>query len=220
MTAATVRLCGVRKTYGRAGARIDALRGVDLDLHAGEMVALMGPSGSGKSTLLLVLGGWERPDAGDIELFVDGQACQPQDAPWGRLGVVPQGLGLLDDLTVRENVALPGRLASDAIAHTDDLLRRLDVDALADRLPDETSLGQQQRVAVARALALNPTLVLADEPTTHQDSAHVDAIFAVLRKVADSGAIVVVATHDLAGTQHADSIVTMSDGQIVRVEQN
>lgn len=204
------RLTGVVKDYHRGRETVHALRGVDLDLHAGELVALMGPSGSGKSTLLLVLGGWETPDAGELSLRLGS----PRAAPWHDLAVIPQGLGLLDDLSVQENVALAARLAGDpsAAAYADELLQRLDIEALRDRRPGEISLGQQQRVAVARALVLQPAIVLADEPTTHQDAGNAAVIFAALRAAADGGAAVVIATHDPTGLHHADRLLTMSDG--------
>lgn len=211
---AAARLVGVSKTYRRAGEEVHALRDVDLSVARGEVVALVGPSGSGKSTALLILGGWESPDEGEV-LVAGGPADGPPD--WARLGVVPQGLGLLEDLTVRDNVLLAVRLAGRTAdpAVTDELLHRLDLVELVDRRPGEISLGQQQRVAVARALVLRPGIVLADEPTTHQDSDHAAAVFDALRAVAAAGGAVVVATHDPAGAAYADRLVRMADGRVL-----
>ncbi|HET7406234.1 MAG TPA: ATP-binding cassette domain-containing protein [Mycobacteriales bacterium] len=211
------RLAGVHKTYRRAGEAVHALRAVDLSVAVGEVVALVGPSGSGKSTALLVLGGWETPDAGEVFLAERSDGGPP---PWAQVGVVPQGLGLLEDLTVRDNVLLPVRLAGRAPDRTaaDDLLRTLDLADLADRQPAEISLGQQQRAAVARALVLQPHIVLADEPTTHQDGEHAATLFGVLRSVAERGGAVVVATHDPAGAAYADRVVQMADGRVLGAE--
>lgn len=209
------RLVGVHKAYLRARERVPALRGIDLTVDRGEVVALMGPSGSGKSTVLMILAGWETPDAGEVVLF--GDEGQARTLSWSDVGVVPQGLGLLDDLSVRDNVTLSIRLAAgraDA-PRVDDLMVGLDLEEFADRRPSEISLGQQQRIAVARALGLRPRIVLADEPTTHQDAGHADLVFAVLRAAADAGAAVVVATHDPAGTRRADRVLPMADGQIL-----
>jgi ABC-type lipoprotein export system ATPase subunit len=213
------------KTYRRGPERVHALRGVDLALYPGELVALVGPSGSGKSSLLGILAGWEPPDTGQLTWSVDpglpGTAGGGgRGAPgWGELATVPQALGLLDDLTVRENVALPVRLrlgrrrATDG--RTEELLGLFGLAELADRPPSETSLGQQQRAAVARALVLTPQLVLADEPSAHQDAAWVHDVFAALRQVVhDRGAACLVATHDPDALAFADRVLHLADGQL------
>jgi ABC-type lipoprotein export system ATPase subunit len=208
---------GLDKTYRRGEERVHALRGVDLALYPGELVALVGPSGSGKSSLLGVLAGWEPPDTGELAW---GQATRGRTAPaWSELATVPQALGLLDDLTVRENVALPVRLrlgpARAGEGRTEELLGLFGLAELADRSPSETSLGQQQRAAVARALVLTPQLVLADEPSAHQDAAWVHDVFAALRQVVhDRGAACLVATHDPDALQFADRALRLVDGEL------
>ena len=214
---AVVRVGGVHKWYHRAAERVHALRGVDLELFAGEMVALVGPSGSGKSTLLNVLCGWERPDSGELEFGAGFSTADPARLPWGELSIVPQALGLLEDLTVRENVALPARLARrhrEYADRVDGLLRRFGIDHLADRMPYETSLGEQQRAAVARALTLPPRLLLADEPSSHQDAHRAGLVYQALREAAAEGASVLVATHDEEAYDYLDRILEVREGEL------
>ena len=206
---------GLDKTYRRGAERVHALRGVDLALYPGELVALVGPSGSGKSSLLGVLAGWEPPDAGQLTWAASGRGA-PE---WAELATVPQALGLLDDLSVRENVALPVRLSLGrrraTEGRTEELLGLFGLAELADRSPSETSLGQQQRAAVARALVLTPQLVLADEPSAHQDAAWVHDVFAALRQVVhDRGAACLVATHDPDALRFADRVLHLADGEL------
>ena len=206
---------GLDKTYRRGAERVHAVAGIDLALFPGELVALVGPSGSGKSSLLGVLAGWEPPDAGELTW-----AASDRRAPgWAELATVPQALGLLDDLSVRENVALPVRLSLGrrraTEGRTEELLGLFGLAELADRSPSETSLGQQQRAAVARALVLTPQLVLADEPSAHQDAAWVHDVFAALRQVVhDRGAACLVATHDPDALRFADRVLYLADGEL------
>jgi len=206
---------GLDKTYRRGAERVHAVAGVDLALFPGELVALVGPSGSGKSSLLGVLAGWEPPDAGQLTWAASGRGAPG----WAELATVPQALGLLDDLSVRENVALPVRLSLGrrraTEGRTEELLGLFGLAELADRSPSETSLGQQQRAAVARALVLTPQLVLADEPSAHQDAAWVHDVFAALRQVVhDRGAACLVATHDPDALQFADRVLHLADGEL------
>jgi putative ABC transport system ATP-binding protein len=226
-----VRVAGGCRTYVRGDERVRALRGVDLALEGGEFVALLGPSGSGKSTLLLVLAGWETLDEGSVEISsyaaqgtaaVRGETtAEPITLGWDRMGIVPQSLGLLDDLTVEENVLLPARLGANRRrvasldgpdAHAGALMVSLDIARLKRARANELSLGEQQRVAVARALASKQSIVLADEPSTHQDADHAAAVFRALRAAADAGSVVVVATHDPDGLAYADRVIAMADG--------
>jgi ABC-type lipoprotein export system ATPase subunit len=205
----------LEKTYRRGAERVHAVAGIDLALFPGELVALVGPSGSGKSSLLGVLAGWEPPDAGQLTWAASGRGA-PGCA---ELATVPQALGLLDDLSVRENVALPVRLSLGrrraTEGRTEELLGLFGLAELADRSPSETSLGQQQRAAVARALVLTPQLVLADEPSAHQDAAWVHDVFAALRQVVhDRGAACLVATHDPDALRFADRVLHLADGEL------
>jgi putative ABC transport system ATP-binding protein len=212
-------LRGAHRSYRRKGEVVPALCAVDLDVSAGELVMLTGPSGSGKSTLLLVLAGWEVLDAGTARAFPDGErAAVPAALPWSALAIVPQALGLLPELTIEENIMLPARIAglpTDPDAgdgRSRALMESLDVERLRRALATEVSMGEQQRAAVARALVPLPPIVIADEPSTHQDAGHGRAVFAALRVAADGGAAVVVATHDADGLRYADRVITMSDG--------
>ncbi|HTR71038.1 MAG TPA: ATP-binding cassette domain-containing protein [Mycobacteriales bacterium] len=158
----------VSRTYRDGAEDVAALRNVEFELQASELVALVGPSGSGKTTLLNLLCGWEPHDAGELEWRAG--TGDLHDRPWHEVALVPQALGLLEDLTIRENVMLPARLSGvDRAAVFDRLVAALGLERILDRRARETSLGEQQRSAIARALLLEPTLLLADEPTAHQD---------------------------------------------------
>lgn len=189
---------------------VRALDGVDLRVTAGEMVAIVGPSGSGKSTLLNLLAGWDDPDEGSIDR---GDASRLR---WRDVAVVPQHLGLIDELTLRRNIAYPLRLAgaADADERVTDLLEGLDLENVADRYPSETSLGEQQRAAIARALVIRPTLLLADEPTAHQDHESARRIAAAIRAAAAGGSCCVVATHDPETQASFTRTVHMSEGRV------
>ncbi|HYI44878.1 MAG TPA: ABC transporter ATP-binding protein [Actinomycetota bacterium] len=205
----------VTKVFRRGSEVVHALEDIDLQLEGGEIAALVGPSGSGKTTLLYLLSGWETADTGRVHWNVAGG--DPADAPWGRLALVPQSLGLAEELTVRENVELPLRLKGEldaGSARVTELMSRLDLEALADRYPLETSLGEQQRVAVARALVLSPDLLLADEPTSHQDDSRAAAVFALIGELAGAGSCCVVATHDRDIARYVDRVIEMRDGRI------
>ena len=211
---------GLDKRYRRGAEWVHAVAGVDLALFPGELVALVGPSGSGKSSLLGLLAGWEPPDAGELAWAPAAAGGAPG---WSELATVPQALGLLEDLTVRENVALPVRLRLGrrraTEGRTEELLGLFGLAELADRSPSETSQGQQQRAAVARALVLTPQLVLADEPSAHQDAAWVHDVFAALRQVVhDRGAACLVATHDPDALRFADRVLHLADGQLTERE--
>jgi putative ABC transport system ATP-binding protein len=167
-----------------------------------------------------VLAGWEQLDEGVAAVVDERGSHAPSDLDWSRMGIVPQSLGLMTDLTAQENIMLPARLAKlstnpdSGDGYPRAVMNRLDVDKLKNAMSGELSLGEQQRVAVARALVLRQPIVLADEPSTHQDAQHGDAVFTALRSAAEQGAIVVVATHDPAGLDYADRVLTMSDGEL------
>jgi putative ABC transport system ATP-binding protein len=185
------------------------LRAVTFDVAAGSLVAVRGRSGSGKSTLLAVLAGWCRPDTGSVEL--DGVEVDLASQPWGRIAVVPQVMALVPELTVGENVGLGLGLEPSDVrsARIDEVLASLGLDAVSDRFPDEVSMGQQQRTAVARAVVGGPSVVLADEPTSHQDREHADAVVSVLRAAAALGSAVLVSSHDEAFTEAANAVVDL-----------
>jgi putative ABC transport system ATP-binding protein len=196
-----VALEGLTKSYD--GRRV--VDSVSLELRAGELGVLLGRSGSGKSTLLMVAGGWIAPDAGTVA--VPGMR-------WHETSYLAQRFGLIPELSVAENVGLPLRLgggSEDAVAP---LLERLALGQLADRLPGETSIGQQQRTALARALVTRPAAVLADEPTSHQDGASAALVWAAIADACTTGTACIVATHDEAATAQADRVWQIADGRV------
>ncbi|TDC83069.1 ABC transporter ATP-binding protein [Micromonospora sp. KC606] len=204
--------------------RTVALDRVDIEIEAGEIVAVMGPSGSGKSTLLHLLAGILRPDQGEI--YFDGrQVHSLPDATRSRLrltsfGFVLQFGDLVPELTLRENVELPLRLLnvrrSEARRQAASLLRQLDALEFADRRPGQVSGGQAQRVAVARALVHRPAVVFADEPTGALDSVNGELVLDALTGLArQQGSTVVVVTHEARVAAYADRTVLMRDGRLV-----
>ncbi len=211
----TLSATDVHKTYRRGREQVHALRGVSIEVRPGEVVALLGRSGSGKTTLLNCLLGWETPDVGTVT--VPG-AATPRAAPWTTVAVVPQRFGLLDELTLADNVALPARLAGTADPREAALqtLATLRLDHLADRTPDEVSLGEQQRTALARALVVRPRFLVADEPTGRLDEELSAHVLATLRELqAEAGTGVLVASHDPVVVAAADRVVRLGDGRVV-----
>lgn len=210
-TADVVQARGIVKHFRRDAEVVHALRGVDLAVAPGEVVGIQGASGSGKSTLLAVLCGWETPDAGAVA-HAAGDAAT---LPWADLALIPQTLGLLEDLPVGENVLLPARLARQMDRYADRaaaLLERLGLAHLSDRFPSHISLGERQRTSFARALLLRPRLVLADEPTAHQDAGFAGIVLDLLREYADAGGACVLVSHHAATLARADRVLTMRDG--------
>jgi putative ABC transport system ATP-binding protein len=214
---ALLGLRDIRKTYVRGSETVHAVEDVTLNLEAGRLLGLMGRSGSGKTTLLNVIAGWERPDGGSI--VFGGTAAERTDRlPWRDVAVVPQKLGLIEELTVRKNIEYPGRLEGrlDEISdRVDELIGELGLEELQDRVPLETSVGQQQRTALARALVLSPKLLLADEPSGHQDALWARGVLRVLRGAAEDGTCCLVATHNEEIASYFDSIFHMADGRLV-----
>lgn len=201
-----VRLEHAAKAFRRGSEVIVAVRDATLALRPGTLTVVSGPSGSGKTTLLNLLLGWEELDEG---------ARVPAEpvADWAETAVVPQRLGLLAHCTIGENVALPGRATALAL-DPHDVMRRLAIDHLADRFPAETSLGEQQRAAVARALVTRPRLLVADEPTSHQDEVSTARVCDLLVDAAAHGSCVVVATHDHRVADRADHHLHLTDGRL------
>jgi ABC-type lipoprotein export system ATPase subunit len=200
------------KSYRRGEEVVHALDGVTLSLPAGGLVGLVGRSGSGKTTLLNVIGGWEEPDRGRVTW--SGGAPVGDRPTWADVAILPQRFGLLEELSVRANVEYPARLGRRIDGdRVDDLLDRLGLTDLQDRWPRETSVGEQQRTALARALVLSPRVVLADEPTGHQDTTWARAVLQALRRAAAEGTCCLVATHDEEVARGFDRVLAMADGR-------
>jgi ABC-type lipoprotein export system ATPase subunit len=207
----------LRKTFTRGAEAVHALAGVDLTVAGGELVALVGPSGSGKSTLLALLCGWESADSGSLAYGGQLAGRRPDTLGWPELALVPQSLGLVPDLSLADNVLLPARLrggTAPAAERAERLLADFGLAHLADRYPHQASLGEQQRAAVARALLLRPAVLLADEPTAHQDRGHADRLLDALAAAAREGAAVLIATHDEVAWTRATRVLSMRDGHL------
>ncbi len=212
------------RVYG-GRAPVQALRGVTLQVHAGEFVAIQGPSGSGKSTLLHLIGALDRPTAGRVTVDgvdlnrLNGDALA--DFRRETIGFVFQMFHLLPALTALENVMLPlwpyrRQLAFDLRARAQEMLAAVGLGARVDHLPGELSGGEQQRVAIARALVNHPKYLLADEPTGNLDVATAHEIVGLLEQVqCDHGVTIVLVTHDATVAAHADRVVRLRDGCIV-----
>jgi lipoprotein-releasing system ATP-binding protein len=224
MSEAAFRLTGIVRTFRQGRNVLEVLRGVDLDLHAGEVTALVGPSGAGKSTLLHIAGLLERPDAGDV--CIDGVACGAlADAERtrlrrGHIGFVYQYHHLLPEFSALENVTLPQMIAGIARRTADDrsreLLTALGLGERTRHRPGQLSGGEQQRVAIARALANGPTVVLADEPTGNLDPATAGEVFRLLiDRVRAIGLTALVATHNMALAERMDRKVRLESGRLV-----
>ena len=211
---------GLVRTFGSGRAALRVLDGVDLELTAGELVAVVGRSGSGKSTLLHLLGGLDRPDDGTIEL--DGARMEGAgERELARLrrdkiGFVFQAFHLLPELSGLENVLLPARIGRDqaALQRGRALVEQLGLDGAAQRLPVVLSGGEQQRLAIARALVNDPLLVLADEPTGNLDPESGATVVELLRRVAEQGKAVLVVTHESSVVERADRILRLEQGKL------
>jgi len=216
-----IQLQDLTKTYNTPAGEFLALRNIDLEIAAGEFVAIVGKSGSGKSTLLNMVGGIDRPSSGSL-IVADkaiGKLTHNELALWrGRtVGFVFQFFQLLPTLTVAENVMLPmdfcgDRPASQRRRHAIMMLDRVRVADQADKLPSALSGGQQQRVAIARALANDPPLILADEPTGNLDSETSVEIFTLFGELAAEGKTLLVVTHDREAASMVNRTVTIADG--------
>lgn len=218
-----LRVRGLRRTFEAEFAPTRALRGVDLDVSRGEFVALMGPSGCGKSTFLNLIAGLDVPDEGEV--IVDGETVSGRDEAWRahmrrrHIGIVFQFFNLLEGMTAAENVALAALIAGAdrrvAERRARDLLDLLGLGDRAQQLPTMLSGGQRQRLAIARALANEPTLLLADEPTGALDSGGAEEVLELLRRLHDDGQTIVMVTHSLTVARGADRVVNIVDGVIV-----
>jgi len=226
--APVLALRGVRKTYRLGEHVVPALRGVDLVVQPGEMLALTGPSGSGKSTLLNLAGLIDKPDAGQIGFRgKDVTSLGESDATLLRrdaIGFVFQSFNLVPVMTVAENVDYPlflaGIPAAERRERVAQVLQAVGLAEHAKHRPDALSGGQRQRVAIARALVKRPTLVIADEPTASLDSHTADQVLALMRERGHAqGAAFLIATHDARLLRRCDRVVALLDGQIVNAAQ-
>lgn len=216
-----------RKVFGEGEAEVAALRGVDLAVRKGEMLAIMGRSGSGKSTLLTLLGGVDTPTSGKVMLEGEDLAEMTDDERTlirrRKIGFIFQSFNLLPILTAQENVSLPMELdgvnSAEARARALEVLEMVGMGKRKDHVPSKMSGGEQQRVAIARALAIKPAILLADEPTGNLDSANGKRVTALLRRLVDEhGQTIVMVTHDPGVAAQADRIVHLSDGLVEREE--
>jgi putative ABC transport system ATP-binding protein len=221
-TGAVTEVRGVRKTYESEGVPVRALRGVDLTIDTGEFVAIMGPSGCGKSTLLNLIAGLDTPTDGEI--VVAGEPLQGKDENAlarmrrAHIGIVFQFFNLLEGMSVLENVSLPAIIAGSSRKQAESRARDLlDLLGLADKAknaPGVLSGGQRQRLAIARALANQPTLLLADEPTGALDSEGGQEILELFRRLHAAGQAIMLVTHDQSVADAASRLVRMRDGRI------
>ncbi|WP_421994413.1 ABC transporter ATP-binding protein [Roseococcus sp.] len=227
MSNAPLELRAVERRYKTEAGSLEVLKGAELTLRAGEIVALVAPSGTGKSTLLHLAGLLERPDGGEV--FIEGKAAGTlsDDARTSirrnTIGFVYQFHHLLPEFSALENVMLPQMAAgvsrADAKARASELLSQFGLGARVDHRPGKLSGGEQQRVAIARALANAPKVLLADEPTGNLDVATAELVFSeLLREARDRGLAALIATHNPALAARMDRVVTLKDGKITASE--
>jgi putative ABC transport system ATP-binding protein len=221
-----LQVSGLRKNFESEGAPVRALRGVDLTVDEGEFVAVMGPSGCGKSTLLNLIAGLDTPTGGEIVVGGEQLAGQDENAlahmRRRHIGIVFQFFNLLEGMSALENVALPAAIAGAsrraAETRARGLLDLLGLGAKAEDVPGVLSGGQRQRLAIARALANEPTLVLADEPTGALDSEGGAEMLELFRRLHAGGQTILLVTHDQRVADAAERIVRMRDGRLAEVE--
>jgi putative ABC transport system ATP-binding protein len=215
---------GLTKVYRMGEVEVHALRGIDLDLHAGELVVLLGPSGSGKSTLLNILGGLDTPTAGEV-FYLDHNLSAAGEEALTRfrrdhVGFVFQFYNLIPSLTARENVAAVTEIST-APMRPEEALTLVGLGERLDHFPAQLSGGEQQRVAIARAIAKNPAVLLCDEPTGALDSATGVIVLEALEKVnRELGTLTVLITHNAGIADMADRVIRLSDGRIIEETRN
>lgn len=205
---AVLELRHVSRFYRHRGEVVAGTVDAGLVVDPGEVIGIVGPSGSGKTTLLNLVIGWESPDEGVVVRSFD-------HLTWSDLAVVPQAIGLLDELNVVENIELPARLGNHMHEPAESVLESLDLVGLGGRLIEELSVGEQQRVAVARALAFRPGLLVADEPTAHLDEGRALTVARRLAALAGTGSAVLIATHDRRILADCHRVLTMRDGHLL-----
>lgn len=222
--AVVFRARGLTKVYDMGEVQVHALRGIDLDLYAGELVVLLGASGSGKSTLLNILGGLDTATAGQV-LYHNNDLTQADDerlTDYRRhhVGFVFQFYNLIPSLTARENVAIVTEIARDPMS-PEDALALVDLADRMDHFPAQLSGGQQQRVAIARAIAKRPAVLLCDEPTGALDSTTGIIVLEALERVnRELGTTTAIITHNAAQAEIASRIIHLSDGRVTEIQTN
>lgn len=220
-----VKIEGLNKIYGKGNTKVSALKDINLTINEGEFVAIVGPSGSGKSTLLHLLGGVDRPTSGKV--YIDGVdiygLSEKELAIFRRrkVGFIFQFYNLVPVLTAEENMKLPMLLDNKKVntSHFNELVNILGLKERKDHLPNQLSGGQQQRVSIGRALAYNPSIVLADEPTGNLDSKNSKEIIDLLKiSIKKYNQTLILITHDLEIASKADRVIIIEDGKIVKDE--
>lgn len=220
---ALIRLRGVQKSYFTAAGEFPALKGIDLNIHAGEFVSIVGKSGSGKTTLINMIAGIDRPTAGEVWVGDTPvhKLSEGQMAVWrGRnLGIVFQFFQLLPTLTVLENVLLPMDFCHryptrERVERAMHLLELVEIAEQAHKLPSQVSGGQQQRAAIARALANDPPVIVGDEPTGNLDSKTAEAVFELFERLVAQGKTFVIVTHDASLARRVQRSVIITDGEV------
>jgi putative ABC transport system ATP-binding protein len=226
-SATIVEVTGVKKEYILGGESLFALAGVDLEIKRGEYLSIMGPSGSGKSTLFNMIGGLDRPSVGTVKINdIDINRLKPEELAWlrcHRIGYIFQTFNLIPVLSALENVTLPmcfaGLKDADADRKGQQILEQVGLGHRMHHKPTELSGGQQQRVAIARSLANDPMIILADEPTGNLDLKTGKEIIDLLQRLnKDNGVTIIAATHDFKMLSVSDRIVWIRDGRIDRIE--
>jgi len=220
---ALIEMRNVRKQYASGDDVVEALRGVEITIEAGEFITIMGQSGSGKSTLLSVLGGMNHPTSGEVEMAgvplyqLPGE--KRADFRAQNLGFVFQSFHLISYLTAIENVMLPLAIVKMSTAAKKsaarNALERVGLGGKLDRLPNQLSGGEQERVAIARAIVNNPHILLADEPTGNLDSKTSQEVMALFRELNNAGQTVVMVTHNPDNGRYADRTITLKDGTVI-----
>jgi putative ABC transport system ATP-binding protein len=221
-----IHMAGIRKVYDTGKVKVEALKGVDLEIHKGEMVAIVGPSGSGKSTLMNLLGCLDTPSEGEYVLGGENVAGVTRDQLAEirnrRVGFVFQNFNLLPHITSLENVEMPmlfgGMPVRDRRERATELLTRVGLEDRVDHKPTELSGGQMQRVAIARAMAMDPDIILADEPTGNLDTQTSTEVMALFQELNAQGITIVLVTHEPDIAVYAKRIVEVRDGRIRRDE--